>query len=58
MKDHIDVLSPQYFCEPNMVKELEGLSKQCGGKPVLVADFGNWCRTERNPQRKSCPKPQ
>jgi hypothetical protein len=20
MKDHIDVLSPQYFCEPNMVK--------------------------------------
>jgi hypothetical protein len=33
-----------------MVKDLEGLSERWGGKPVLAADFRNWCRTERNPQ--------
>lgn len=41
-----------------MMKDLEGLSERCGGKPVLAADFRNWCRTERNSQRKSSPKLQ
>lgn len=36
-----------------MVRDLEGWSERCGGKPVLVADIGNWCGTEMNPQRKS-----
>jgi hypothetical protein len=59
MKDQVDVLSVQYFCEPRkesrlrMVEDLKGWSEWCGGKPVLVADIGNWCATEMNPQRKS-----
>jgi hypothetical protein len=36
-----------------MVRDLEGWSERCGGKPVLVADIGNWCGTEMNPQQKS-----
>jgi hypothetical protein len=59
MKDHVDVLSVQYFCEPSkdskigMVEDLKGWSERCGRKPVLVADIGNWCATEMNPKRKS-----
>ena len=41
-----------------MVKDLEGLSERCCGKLVLVADFGNWCRTEMNTRRKPSLKPQ
>lgn len=59
MKDYVDVLSVQYFCEPTqhsrlqMVEDLKHWSGKCGGKPVLLADIGNWCATEQNPQRKS-----
>ena len=35
-----------------MVQDVEEWQKQCG-KPVLVADIGNWCTTAMNPQRAS-----
>ena len=35
-----------------MMQDVEELQKQCG-KPVLVADIGNWCATAMNPQRAS-----
>ena len=63
LKKHVDVLSVQYFCEPNdasrkqMVEDLAGWRKRCG-KLVLVADVGNWCATEMNPQRASGLKGQ
>jgi hypothetical protein len=41
-----------------MMKDLEGLSERCGGKQVLAADFRNWCRAERNSQRKPSLKLQ
>lgn len=58
MEKFVDVLSAQYFREPAqgyrkvMVQECDGWQKLCG-KPVLVAEIGNWCATEMNPQRKS-----
>ena len=64
MKDHVDVFSVQYFCEPSkdsrmrMVRDLKGWSERCSDKPVLVADIGNWCAADMNPQRKSGLKSQ
>jgi hypothetical protein len=64
MKDHVDMLSVQYFCEPSngarmrMLEDLKSWSDWCGGKLVLVADIGNWCATEMNLQRKSAQKSQ
>jgi len=63
MKKHVDVLSVQYYCEPNdtsrrqMVEDLDGWRKICG-KPVLVVDIGNWCAVEMDPQRASGLKGQ
>ena len=62
-KEHIDVLSVQYFCEPTqesrakMIEDLQRWQSQCQ-KPVLVADIGNWCATEMNPHRRSALKTQ
>jgi len=56
--DHVDVLSVQYFTEPSarsrrqMRDDLAGWHERTG-KPVLIADIGNWCATEHNPQRVS-----
>ena len=63
VKKHVDVLSVQYFCSPDntsrakMIEDLEEWQKQ-RGKPVLVADIGNWCATAMNPQRASVLKGQ
>lgn len=40
-----------------MIEDLEEWQKQ-RGKPVLVADIGNWCATAMNPQRASVLKGQ
>ena len=60
MTKYVDVLSVQYFVDgPNtaarekMCTDLKEWSEKCGGKPVLLADIGNFCATERNPHRKS-----
>lgn len=65
MSKHVDVLSIQYFLpEPaseareKMRQELSMWSQQSGGKPVLLADIGNFCATERNPNRTSALKDQ
>ena len=56
-----DVLSVQYFIEPTadarqkMIDDLVRWREMCGGKPVLVADIGNWTPTARNPGRVSLP---
>lgn len=63
VKKHLDVLSVQYFCEPSdtsrarMVQDVEERQKHCG-KPVLVADIGNWCATAMDPQRASALRGQ
>lgn len=58
MNPFVDVLSVQYFTEPN-----EGPRRQMrddlarwheeAGKPVIIADIGNWTPTEMNPHRVS-----
>ncbi|CAL5871480.1 uncharacterized protein PFLUO_LOCUS5731 [Penicillium psychrofluorescens] len=60
MSKYVDVLSVQYFVEAptpvareKMRHDLETFSQQCGGKPVLLADIGNFCCTEKNPKRTS-----
>ncbi len=69
MREHVDVLSVQYFCEPSVSKQLgviasgpaslEKMIKDLAewqaqvDKPVLVADIGNWCATEMNPHKTS-----
>jgi hypothetical protein len=60
MAKYVDVLSVQYFVETptpaareEMRSKLEKWSHQCGGKPVLLADIGNFCPTETNPKRTS-----
>ncbi|MCP6135344.1 hypothetical protein NL393_39800, partial [Klebsiella pneumoniae] len=48
MAPHVDVLSVQYFTEPTdasrrgMRDDLARWRAQCGDKPVIVADIGNW----------------
>jgi hypothetical protein len=63
MSSYVDVLSVQYFVEAptaeareKMRKDLALWSEQCGGKPVLVADIGNFCPTHMNPKRTSAIK--
>ncbi len=57
MTPFVDVLSVQYFTEPDegsrtrMREDLARWSAQCGDKPVIVADTGNWVATELNPHR-------
>src|SRR5262249_33740306 len=58
ISQYVDVLSVQYFTEPTaesrrkMREDLEGWHRRCG-KPVLIADIGNWCATHHNPERVS-----
>ena len=57
MAPFVDVVSVQRFAGPTQDErerfrnDLAGWSEQAGGKPVLVADHGNWTATETNPQR-------
>ncbi len=57
MAPFVDVLSVQYFNEPTpesrtaMRDDLARWSAQSGGKPVVIADIGNWTPTELNPHR-------
>jgi hypothetical protein len=56
MRDYVDVLSVQYFAgstvkdRVDMVESL-GLWHEMTGKPIVIADTGNWCATEMNPHR-------
>lgn len=52
----VDVLSVQYFPEPSPEGRLQMRDDLArwhaeAGKPVLIADIGNWCQTEFNPRR-------
>jgi len=38
-----------------MRDDLAGWSEQTGGKPVVIADIGNWTPTELNPHRTGLP---
>src|SRR3954462_1428189 len=38
-----------------MRDDLAGWSEQAGGKPVVIADIGNWTPTELNPHRTGLP---
>lgn len=57
MAPFVDVVSVQRFAGPTeddrtrFRDDLAGWSEQAGGKPVLVADHGNWTATPTNPQR-------
>ncbi len=57
MAPFVDVLSVPYFNEPThesrtaMRNDLARWSAQSGGKPVVIADIGNWTPTELNPHR-------
>ncbi|MCW2507000.1 MAG: agarase [Modestobacter sp.] len=59
MQPFVDVLSVQYFTgaddasRQQMRQDLAGWHEQSGGKPVLLADIGNWTPTELNPHRTS-----
>lgn len=60
MSKYVDVLSVQYFVEAptaearkKMRDDLDMWSKKSWGKPVLLADIGNFCPTEKNPDRTS-----
>ncbi|WP_331749116.1 hypothetical protein [Streptomyces chartreusis] len=58
MEPYVDVLSVQYFPEASdegrdrMREDLAALHTDTG-KPVLIADIGNWCATPSNPHRGS-----
>lgn len=60
MKEHVDVLSVQYFCEPSfdnaarevMLSRLRTRQAEVD-KPVLIADIGNYCATKMNSHRAS-----
>lgn len=63
MKHFVDVLSVQYFPEPTaegreqMVRRLRAWHRYTG-KPVLLADIGNWTPTTLNPHRTSALESQ
>ena len=50
-----------FFSDPTpegrirMRDDLAGWSEQTGGKPVVVADIGNWTPTELDPHRTGLP---
>lgn len=58
MQPFVDVLSVQYFTSPTqesrqqMRNDLERWQQQTG-KPVIIADIGNWAPTQLNPHRVS-----
>ena len=58
MGEHVDVLSVQYFTDPNdesrrqMRDDFARWHEICG-RPVLNADLGNWIPTQMNPNRTS-----
>jgi hypothetical protein len=58
MTDYVDVLSVQYFTGKSpaeyatMIGDLREW-QQLTGKPVLIADIGNWVPTAMNPHRTS-----
>ncbi len=63
MRNHVDVLSVQYFTgksEAEYDKMIDDLRRwyELTGKPVVVADIGNWVPTEMNPHRISDMKTQ
>lgn len=58
MREHVDVLSVQTFtgADERKLAEVVALLDDCHeltGKPILIADTGNWCATKLNPQRAS-----
>lgn len=58
MRDHVDVLSVQTFTSADETALTEvtatlDRAHELTGKPVLIADTGNWCATAMNPQRAS-----
>lgn len=58
MADYVDVLSIQYFpdaSEDGRRRMRDDLAhwNEYTGKPVLIADIGNWCASESNPHRGS-----
>lgn len=58
MKPFVDVLSVQYFTAPNEASREQmrfelGQWQEATGKPVLIADIGNWAPTKMNPHRVS-----
>lgn len=58
MREHVDVLSVQAFpgADERQLAEVIALLDRCHeltGKPILIADTGNWCATAMNPQRAS-----
>jgi hypothetical protein len=58
MADYVDVLSVQYFpdaSEEGRRRMRDDLARwhRYTGKPVLIADIGNWCATASNPHRGS-----
>lgn len=63
MKHFVDVLSVQYFPEPTaegrekMVRRLRAWHEYTG-KPVLLADVGNWTPTTLSPHRTSALESQ
>lgn len=58
MTEFVDVLSVQYFTGKSeaeyttMIEDLRGWH-ELTGKPVVIADIGNWVPTEMNPHRTS-----
>lgn len=58
MTKYVDVLSVQYFTGKSSAEYsamIDDLAKwhEITGKPVLIADIGNWVPTEMNPHRTS-----
>lgn len=58
MRNYVDVLSVQYFTgkthaeQQKMIADLRGWHESTG-KPVVIADIGNWVPTQMNPHRTS-----
>lgn len=56
LRDHVDVLSVQVFPSAGDVTGVVAELDRCHeltGKPILIADTGNWCATATSPHRAS-----
>lgn len=58
MREYVDVLSVQAFTGADQRRHADVLAlldrcHELTGKPILLADTGNWCATAMNPQRAS-----
>lgn len=58
MREHVDVLSVQTFTgsDEHALADVLALLDRCHdltGRPILIADTGNWCATTMNPRRAS-----